>query len=212
MGEVDLVSVKGTPEGCCMISGGARTSPELEAVQQAMANSGGRRKPMSPRGSKQFQEAGQLPSAGNAKALQATPSWSPYRTAGAGQERCVAEELIDVADMAMKIWLEEREGVTCRKSLHGNARFRITAEARNRPRTWPRKRTALGRFEFIGPMPALSVSRSLGLARRHSGVNLTLQPNAALCFLRAIRQRSGFGGAGYYRMPTQISGYDIIAS
>jgi AcrR family transcriptional regulator len=50
MGEVDLVSGEGTPEGCLMIQGALATSPESEAVKR-WRDSGGRRKPMSPRGS-----------------------------------------------------------------------------------------------------------------------------------------------------------------
>ncbi|CAN7641014.1 TetR/AcrR family transcriptional regulator [Pararhizobium sp. LjRoot235] len=110
MGEVDLVSGEGTPEGCLMVQGALATSPESEAVQQAMAKLRRQAEADVAARFKQFQEAGQLPSGWNAKALAGYVITVATGMAVQAKSGASRQELIDVADMAMKIWPEEREG------------------------------------------------------------------------------------------------------
>ena len=110
MGEVDLVSGEGTPKGCLMIQGALATGPESEAVQQAMARFRRQAEADVAGRFEQFQEAGQLPSGWNANALAGYVITVATGMAVQAKSGASRQELIDVADMALKVWPEEREG------------------------------------------------------------------------------------------------------
>jgi len=109
MGEVDLVSGEGTPEGCLMIQGALATSPESEAVQQAMAKLRRQAEADVAARFEQFQEAGELPPGWNAKALAGYVMTVATGMAVQAKGGASRQELIDVADMAMKIWPAEQK-------------------------------------------------------------------------------------------------------
>lgn len=110
MGEVDLVSGGSTPEGCLMIQGALATGPESEAVQQAMAKLRRQAEADVAARFEQFQKAGQLPQGWSAKALAGYVITVATGMAVQAKSGASRQELIDVADMAMKIWPEERKG------------------------------------------------------------------------------------------------------
>ena len=86
------------------------TGPESEAVQQAMARLRRQAEADVAARFEEFQEAGQLPSGWNAKALAGYVITVATGMAVQAKSGASRQELIDVAEMAMKIWPEEREG------------------------------------------------------------------------------------------------------
>jgi AcrR family transcriptional regulator len=110
MGEIDLVSGEGTPAGCLMIQGALATSRESEVVQQAMAKLRRQAEADVAARFEQFQVAGQLPPGWDAKALAGYVITVATGMAVQAKSGASRQELTDVAEMAMKIWPEERKG------------------------------------------------------------------------------------------------------
>ncbi|HEV7369480.1 TetR/AcrR family transcriptional regulator [Arenibaculum sp.] len=110
MGEVDLVSGDATPEGCLMIQGALATGPESEAVQKAMASL--RRQAEADVAARfaQVQQAGGLPPGWSAKALAGYVMTVATGMAVQAKSGASRQELIDVVDMAMRIWPEDQRG------------------------------------------------------------------------------------------------------
>ncbi|XXY54872.1 hypothetical protein WME91_27450 [Sorangium sp. So ce269] len=108
MGEVDLVSGEDTPEGCLMIQGALATSPESEAVQKAMAQLRRQAEADVAERFEEFQRAGRLPAGWNAKALAGYVITVATGMAVQAKSGASRQELIDVVDIAMKIWPEQK--------------------------------------------------------------------------------------------------------
>jgi AcrR family transcriptional regulator len=108
MGEVDLVSGEDTPEGCLMIQGALATSPESEPVQTAMARLRRQAEADVATRFEQFQLAGDLPSGWSAKTLAGYVITVATGMAVQAKSGASRQELIDVADLAMKIWPEHQ--------------------------------------------------------------------------------------------------------
>jgi hypothetical protein len=117
MGEIDLVSGEGTPQGCLMIQGALATGPESEAVQQAMARL--RRQAEADVAARfaQFEEVGQLPTGWTAKALAGYVITVATGMAVQAKSGASRQDLVDVAHIAMKIWPGEREGTQRASSI-----------------------------------------------------------------------------------------------
>jgi AcrR family transcriptional regulator len=107
MGEVDLVSGAETPEGCLMVQGALATGPDSELVRQEMAKQRRQAEVDVAARFEEFQKAGQLPLGWKASALAAYVMTVATGMAVQAKSGASRQELIEVADMAMKIWPKE---------------------------------------------------------------------------------------------------------
>lgn len=108
MGEVDLVAGEDTPEGCLMIQGALATGPESAPVQQAMAKLRRQAEADVAARFELFAAAGQLPSGFSAKALAGYVMTVATGMAVQAKSGASREELVAVAEMAMRIWPSRR--------------------------------------------------------------------------------------------------------
>lgn len=104
LGEVDLVAGDETPDGCLMVQSALATSPESEAVRQAMAKL---RLEAEAEVAERFERAekeGDLPAGWSPRALACYVMTITAGMAVQAKSGVSRENLLQVADMAMLIW------------------------------------------------------------------------------------------------------------
>jgi AcrR family transcriptional regulator len=104
LGEVQLVAGADTPDGCLMVQGALATSPEGEAVQQAMAAQRRRAEADVARRFKRAGLEGDLPPGWKPEALACYLMTVTAGMAVQAKSGVSKRELLRVADMAMQIW------------------------------------------------------------------------------------------------------------
>lgn len=107
LGEVDLVAGSDTPDGCLMVQGALATSPDSELVSQRIAKLRRQAETEVAERFETFRESGELPPGWGPKALAGFIMTVATGMAVQAKSGATRQELMDVAEMAMKIWPEE---------------------------------------------------------------------------------------------------------
>ena len=106
-GEVELVTRRGTPDGCLMVQGALATSPESESIRKMMAGMRGMAEKWMVERFKQAIDDGDLPSDADPAALACYLMSLNSGLAVQAKSGVGKKQLLKVVDIAMRSWPEK---------------------------------------------------------------------------------------------------------